>query len=204
MISKIDKQSYDHDYRNKLSALASVKSIDDYVSQFEMIVLPPFYKGGGTRGYVRGLSIDYLLEDANVLNKPMKEITILDAGCGLGELSVYLACEGFNVIGVDISEEACCSARLLADKIGMANQCQFLSESLETLSIDNGSVDFIVGHGALHHFIKYEKTPIEFSRIMRFGSKGYFADSFGENRIYRLFHNRKFMAEHGGCCFIKR
>ena len=34
------------------------------------------------------------------------ELTVLDAGSGQGELSVYLACKGFKVIAVDISTEA--------------------------------------------------------------------------------------------------
>ena len=58
------------------------------------------------------------------------DVIILDAGSGQGELSVYLACLGFNVIGVDISVVAKACGEYLASNVGVENNCTFLAESL--------------------------------------------------------------------------
>ena len=130
----------------------------------------PFFQGGTTKGYVRGLATSMLLAKAKAGD------TVLDAGCGTGKLSIFLANKGLNVIGVDISEEGCGVARRLAAEVG--TECKFLAESLVHMSIEDSSIDYIIGHGALHHFIKY-KVPPEFKRVLKPAGEGYFADSFG-------------------------
>ena len=150
--------------------------------------LRPFFHGGTTKGYVRGLATSMLLAKAKAGD------TVLDAGSGTGKLSIFLANKGLNVIGVDISEEGCSVARRLAAEVG--TECKFLAESLENMSIEDGSIDYIIGHGALHHFIKYEVPP-EFKRVMKPGGEGFFADSFGENIVFRLFHDKAQMERLG-------
>ena len=137
------------------------------------------------------------------MDVPRSSLTILDAGCGLGELSVYLACKGFSVVGIDISAEACKSAMELSQRIGVSENCAFLDESLEELSLADSSIDFIIGHAALHHFIKYD-VPKEFYRIMKEGAKGFFADSFGENPVYHLFHDKEKMERLGDVILSKK
>ena len=68
----------------------------------------------------------------------------MDAGCGFGELSIYLACKGFNVVGVDISFEACRSATQASKKVGVSKKCTFLAESLDDLSVADSCIDFII------------------------------------------------------------
>ncbi|WLD92150.1 class I SAM-dependent methyltransferase [Alkalihalobacillus sp. AL-G] len=72
---------------------------------------------------------DRLMEDApydmwmsfftNVIGSENVE-TVLDVGCGTGEISVRLAREGFNVTGVDLSEEMLTIARQKADTKGLS------------------------------------------------------------------------------------
>ncbi len=201
---KTDKEGYNEFYRNKTSRLLQeCDNPDNYIRIFERSGLSPFCNGGNTKGYVRGLAVRKLLEASRSTGIPRNEITILDAGCGLGELSVYLACEGFNVVGVDISIEACQSATALSKQVGVSKNCSFLTESLEDLSMADSSIDFVVGHAALHHFIKYD-VPKEFHRIMRKGAKGFFADSFGENPVYHFFHNKEEMERLGDVILSKK
>jgi len=200
-MEKTDKIGYEKEYHNKVSEFIKCKSSSEYIIKYEMTV-QPFYLGGHTKGYVRGLAIKKIIDKCQILNRPYHEITILDSGCGLGELSVYLSMLGFNVIGVDISTEGIKSCKILAEKFNLDN-CVFYATSLENIPIQDISIDFIIGHAALHHFIKYEKIPIEFKRVMKPNAFGYFADSFGENKLYSLFHDKEQMKQLGDVSLTK-
>lgn len=176
-----DRLGYNEHYQGKTPRYAGAR-------EFQKHQLRPFYQGGVTKGYVHGLATSMLLSKA----KPGD--MVLDAGSGLGKLSVFLANRGLDVIGVDISEEGCAGARRMAADVGA--KCRFLAESLEQMSIEDASIDYIIGHGALHHFIKYDVPP-EFKRVLKPGGEGFFADSFGENPLYRLFHNKEQMERLG-------
>jgi ubiquinone/menaquinone biosynthesis C-methylase UbiE len=198
-----DREGYNVHYRDNPSSFMSLSDPEEFIRRYEDIRLGPFHDSESTKGYVRGETIRRLLREVDHTSKPRSEFCILDAGSGQGELSVYLSSLGFRVYGVDISDEAKWCGNQLAEKVGVADRCTFLSESLEQTSIPTGQVDFVVGHASLHHFIKYEGVPKEFMRVMADGAKGYFADSFGENKLFRLFHNKEKMQRLGDVSITK-
>lgn len=197
MTNLVDKKAYDEFYQGKHLDIKNVTTPSEYINFYEYQHLSPFYQGGTTKGYVRGVSVKKLFQEIEASGKSIEDISVLDAGSGQGGLSCYLASKGLNVIGVDISESACEISEALAVRIGVQNQVKFLAASLESIPIDDASVDYIIGHAALHHFIKYEGCAEEFWRVLKPGGSGFFADSFGENRIYHLFHNKAQMERLG-------
>lgn len=200
----IEKEDYNKIYSNYISTLDSCDSSYDVIEYFEKIELRPFCNGGIFKGYVRNLSVNKLLDATSTAGVKPEELTILDAACGAGELSIYLACKGFNIVGVDFSAESCHLAEYMSKKIGVSDKCIFLAESLENMSIADSSIDFIIGHDALHHFIKYENVPKEFQRVMKDRAKGFFADGFGENLIYHIFHDKELMERLGDEILTKK
>ena len=200
---KTDRTGYDDHYKENLSSLCVLSGRDEFINAYESTRIGPYYKSGNTKGYVRGEALRWLITDADRLGIPRCEINILDAGSGQGELSVYLACLGFNVTGVDISSEAKACGEYLATRIGVSDKCDFHAESLETVSVDDSSMHFVIGHASLHHFIKYESVPAELHRILKEGGKGYFADAYGENILYHLFHDKEKMRRLGDVTLTK-
>lgn len=201
---KADEQGFDEEYRGWQSQFASADNKEQYIHQYASLKLTPFYLGGNLNGYRHGTAIKMMVEAADAMRRNRDEITVLDAGCGRGELSVYLACLGFRVVGVDISAEGCALAGRLAERLGVVENCKFLAESLEHITLEDNSVDFIVGIGTLHHFVKYGGVPAEFLRIMKGDARGFFVDPFQENFLYRLFHDKKKMERLGDCLLTKR
>lgn len=73
----------------------------------------------------------------------------LDVGCGLGRNSIYLATQGCEVDGIDISKEA---IELAIKRANEMNVCiNFKENSIFDYKISKNSYDIIYDHGCLHH-----------------------------------------------------
>ncbi len=197
MNNKTDRSAYNVFYKDAISSLADCTNAAEYIEAFRRKNLVPFYCGGTTKGGVRGLATEQLMARIKAKGLTRESLTILDAGCGQGELSVWLAANGFKVYGVDISEEACRVAAMLAARVGVNNNVTFLANSLEKIDLEDESVDFVIGHASLHHFIKYEGVSTDLKRVLRSGGEMFFADSFGENPAYHIFHDKEEMQRLG-------
>ena len=137
-VPKTDKEGYDDHYQemNNVAWSADANSQEEYTKRYKIQHLTPFaFSGWHLDGNVRGVAVKRLLQHIKLSDKHPADITILDAGSGLGGLSVFLACYGYNVIGVEISEVGCEQAEILASKFDVSERCTFLAESLEKTSI---------------------------------------------------------------------
>jgi SAM-dependent methyltransferase len=74
---------------------------------------------------------------------------IVDFGCGTGWLSLLLARRGYDVTGIDISEDAVRHARMAAQAQGVAN-VDFVACDYESFS-GGARFDYAIFHDALHH-----------------------------------------------------
>ncbi|MEL7447993.1 MAG: class I SAM-dependent methyltransferase [Pseudomonadota bacterium] len=192
-----DKSGYDEYYKdNKTGIYPDVTSPDALIERFSPR-LKPFWEGGPPRGYMRAVAVERLMAAAEKLDRPLDQVRVLEAGCGNGALSVYLASRGLNMFGVDVSTTAIESARELAERVGVADRCHFVDNSLEDTTLEPLSVDFVIGINSLHHFIKYRGVTGEFMRVMKPGATAWFADPFGENKLYHVFHDKEKMERLG-------
>lgn len=72
----------------------------------------------------------------------------IDVGCGVGREAIYLAGQGFDVTGVDISPTAIGMASSAAEAAGVA--VDFVVDDLTQLSHVKGTFDLILDYGALN------------------------------------------------------
>jgi ubiquinone/menaquinone biosynthesis C-methylase UbiE len=74
---------------------------------------------------------------------------VIDLGCGEGRDAIFLARNGFKVLGVDVSHAALQRARERARQEGV--ECRFLERDVTTLrGVPDRSFDFAINMGCLH------------------------------------------------------
>ena len=98
----------------------------------------------------------------------------IDAACGTGRYTGYLAERGHTVIGVDGSAE------MLAVACSRMPGCEFLAGALDLLPIDSGSVELVVSALALAHVPTLPGVMAEFARVLRPGGHLVISDAHHE------------------------
>ncbi|MEK6900441.1 MAG: class I SAM-dependent methyltransferase [Nanoarchaeota archaeon] len=79
---------------------------------------------------------------------------VLEVGCGMGYLSLELARNGLNVIGVDVSEKSIEIAEEFLSKNEFKENfgsLRYVSDDIVTMDLENDYFDTIVFFGSLHH-----------------------------------------------------
>jgi SAM-dependent methyltransferase len=90
---------------------------------------------------------DFNLTDT-VTKQPIESCRALDIGCGTGHNSIWLAQQGFQVTGVDVSETALQKAKENASKAKA--ECTFLSAVFLAHEIPGAPFGFIFDRGCWH------------------------------------------------------
>jgi len=78
--------------------------------------------------------------------------SVLDLGCGTGELAVALALLGAKVNGIDFSSSSIKKAKDLAKKFGVASVTHFFEENILSFASEK-KFDVVIALGSLHHTI---------------------------------------------------
>ncbi|MDT5262889.1 MAG: hypothetical protein QOC61_1893 [Acidobacteriota bacterium] len=95
--------------------------------------------------------IDIYLFDQLLKGRFTRGMRVLDAGCGGGRNLVYFLREGYEVCGVDQSEEAVAHVRSLASALAphlpLSN---FRAEPVESMSFADADFDVVISSAVLH------------------------------------------------------
>lgn len=102
------------------------------------------------------------------INFPKKTVG-LDVGCGAGREAVFLAQQGLNMIGVDLSAEALRIAAERAKEAGV--QVDWRHGTVLNLPVEDQSVDFVNDRGCFHSIVEEDRDQFarEIARILKPG-----------------------------------
>lgn len=91
---------------------------------------------------------------------------ILDVGCGQGQDSRFFAEHGYDVVGIDFSDEG---IRIAKEKNASSNLHFSVQDISEKLPFENNSFDIVYSHLAIHYFSESKTKEIfsELSRILK-------------------------------------
>jgi len=117
---------------------------------------------------------------------------LLDAGCGPGESSIFLANHGAKVTGIDISSGMIGIARKLAAKFEIhEDRLKFTQMDVEMLQFPDATFDLVFGSNIIHHC---NVTPAsrEIARVLKPGGRAVFVDPLGYNPIINYYRRMAF------------
>jgi len=109
---------------------------------------------------------NYVKEFAKGL-KEQNKMDILDLGCGFGRHLIYLAEQGFNVKGIDISKEAIEMAETRLREKGL--NAELKQEDMKDLSFNESQFDAVIAITVIGHATKPDisKTVNEIHRVLK-------------------------------------
>jgi SAM-dependent methyltransferase len=93
---------------------------------------------------------------------------VLDLGCGVGRHCVYLAENGFDVVGLDVSGSALRTAKEWIREKRSTN-ADFILGSMTDIPFGDCSFDVVIGVSVLHHAMKGQilRAVDEIHRVLR-------------------------------------
>ena len=132
---------------------------------------------------------DDLYKNANIYSRMLDdqipwETTILDAGCGTGQLACLLSVKNRQVLGLDFSEKSLAKGKELKEKLKLDN-VTFRQENLLELEAGDQRFDYIFCNGVLHHT---NNPYLGFQNIVKFAKPGTYLivglyNSYGRLRL---------------------
>ncbi|MBR0415383.1 MAG: class I SAM-dependent methyltransferase [Clostridia bacterium] len=124
---------------------------------------------------------------------------LLDLACGTGSLSFAMEALGYDVIGVDCSEEMLDAA--LAKKIEKQSAVMFLNQDMTALDLFGTVTSTICALDSLNHLDSIEKVQQAFEKVSLFTEAGG-VFIFDVNTLYKhtkVLGNQAFLFENEDC-----
>lgn len=117
--------------------------------------------------------------------------TILDYGCGRGEMSMkYLRHGADKVAAIDISEVYVEDLRQQAKAAGIApGRCDFRAMDAHQLDFPDQSFDLVVGYGILHH-LDPEVAFAEIHRVLKPNGRVLLQEPLADNPLLKIFRSK--------------
>ena len=118
--------------------------------------------GGPRHHYREGLII-------KTVKQVLPSGKILDVGCGTGSLVLKLAREGYQVVGVDISESCIKITKNRVKEEGLTKSVTVSIGSATKINLPDKSVDCVIAGEVLEHLKDDTAAVREFSRVLKTG-----------------------------------
>ena len=111
--------------------------------------------------------VPFVVEALDVFRR-YKFKNVLDLGCGLGRHCIYLAENGFDVVGLDVSGSALRTAKEWVQKEKLTNT-ELIRGSMTDIPLGDCRFDAVIGVSVVHHAMKEQiiKAVDEIRRILR-------------------------------------
>jgi 2-polyprenyl-3-methyl-5-hydroxy-6-metoxy-1,4-benzoquinol methylase len=118
--------------------------------------------------------VEYLSATVEALG-PLSGRRVLEVGAGSGALAVWLASQGADVTGIDVSGGILEVAEKRAALSGTALRNRFVCVPIEEFDDPDHSYDLVIGSNVVHHFDR-EPAMANLARLLRPGGRAAFCE----------------------------
>ena len=182
MSSDVDTQRRnEQDYWNSARQQKSVELLQ--VEEVQANQLQPCYRGSGDLYSENRALFHQIIHE----NGGWQGLNTLDYCCGLGNWAVYFGLTGAeNVTGFDMGSTGIELGKDHVRRQRLEDKVQLLVADATDLPFGDGEFDIVIGHGVIHHTIKYPGIFENLHRVMKPGSKAYFQENLADFPLWRL------------------
>lgn len=96
----------------------------------------------------------YMIKNILDIYYPSKSEKIVDMGCGWGNVSIFLAKKGFDVLGIDYSKKSIKICKGTVKELNL-NNAQFICKSVTDTKLESLSVDIIYCADLVEHLYSF-------------------------------------------------
>lgn len=111
---------------------------------------------------------------------------VLDYGCGAGEGAIFLAKQGAQAVGIDVSPGMLKAAEKLAAHHGVSIETRLVTG--DQIPADRQEFDFVYGNGVLHH-VDLAHARAELARVLKPEGKGCFIEPLAYNPVIEVYRH---------------
>jgi SAM-dependent methyltransferase len=120
---------------------------------------------------------------------PVVGLTVLELGCGLGDLSLELLRRGARLTALDLSPASVGVLRERAERFAPGAELRPVVAQAEETGLDTGAFDRVVGKWILHH-LDVPAAVGEVRRLLRPGGSAVFFENQQTNPLLRFARRR--------------
>lgn len=122
-----------------------------------------------------------------IINGEYKNKYVLDYACGNGTMAIYYAMKGARkVVGFDFNKVAIDKGMQTVRAMKLKDKVSLFHMDASSLKFENEEFDIVIGHGALHHCIKYENIFENLYRVMKPNSSAYFLENLADFFLWKI------------------
>ena len=122
----------------------------------------------------------------HLVERASHHASVLDLGCGDGDLAIDLASRGPRVTGLDLSPERIARAVEQARTVGLAERTTFEVADLNRVELPAAVYECVTAHDALHHILELDHLLDQAHRTLVPGGHLVVSDFIGAGRLERL------------------
>lgn len=137
------------------------------------VYLKDIEKKGNINNYVKD-KIKHKKKLINLIKKYSKNRKVLEAGCGTGVVSTYMASIGYNVTAIDIDDQILKLSKYVSKIYNANKKPSFENKSIFLLNFNKEEFDVSFSNGVLEHFdddqiVNTLKQQMRISKYVIFG-----------------------------------